>query len=138
MDYRRFGIGTNVQANSTMTVAYDTDGNKRIYKALGPVNGMIVGLKRFMLGKYEASGPEFGEAYLGVTGTIVVWVIKQGLLNKPAYASDEDVIESAVPLRYQLPIMYQNQPEWSTKDRQVQREEVAKAPRDKKGRWVKE
>lgn len=146
MDYRRFNIGTSVGASSTITVAYDKDKQKRIYKALGPVNGMIIGLKRFMLGKYESSGyssgseysePEFEEAYLDVSESIVVWVIKTGLFNKPVYALDEDVAEEYIPLHYQLPILYQEQPEWDTRDRQAQREAVAKWPRDNRGRWIK-
>ncbi len=146
MDYRRFGIGTNVEASSTMTVAYDTDGQKRIYKALGPVTGMIVGLKRFMLGKYKPSGyvgsngcsePELEEPYLDVSESIVVWVIKVGLFNIPVYALDEDVVEACIPLHYQLPVLHQDQPEWDARDRQAQREAVANIPRDSRGRWIK-
>ncbi len=146
MNYRRFGIGTNVGASVTIAVAYDTDGQKRIYKAVGPVNGMIVGLKRFMLGKYEPSGyvgdsgcsePEIADAYLCVSETIVVWVIKTGLFNKPVYALDEDVCEACIPLHFQLPVLHQKQVEWSTEDRRMMREEVADIPRDSKGRWIK-
>ncbi len=144
MDYRRFGIGTNVEASSTIAIAYDENGQRRIYKALGPVNGMVIGLKRFMLGKYNPSGycggngycePAPEEAYLDVSETIVVWVIKAGLLNKPVYALDEDIQGAWGP--QQLPIMHQNQPDWDARDRQNQREEVANAPRDKNGRWIK-
>ncbi len=147
MNYRRFSIGTCVGASSTIAVAYDIDGQKRIYKALGPVNGMIIGLKRFMLGKYEPSGyvggngynePSPEEAYLSVSETIVLWVIKTGLLNKPVYALDEDVVESCIPVNYQLPVLFQNGYEWNTEDRQMMREYMANAPRDKKGRWIKQ
>ncbi len=147
MNYRRFAIGTTVGASNTIIVAYDTDGQKRVHKALGSVNGMIIGLKRFMLGKYKPSGygggngycePCAEEAYLDVSGSIVVWVIKTGLFNKSVYALDEDVVEACIPLGFQLPVVHQNQPEWSAKDRQIQREEVANAPRDKKGRWTKQ
>ncbi len=144
MDYRRFNIGTNVQADSAMTVAYDAEGHKKIYKALGPVCGMIVGLKRFMLGNYEGSGyiggsgcsePELEEAYLNVTESVVVWVIKEGMLNKPVYALDEDVVGAWGPK--ELPLLHQNQPEWDARDRQIQREAVANAPRNSRGRWIK-
>ncbi|KKK95395.1 hypothetical protein LCGC14_2673250, partial [marine sediment metagenome] len=110
MDYRRFGIGTTVGASSTMNVTYGTGNNKKICKALGPVTGMIIGLKRFMLGTYEP-GEHGDQAYLTVSGSIVVWVIKTGLLNTPVYALDEDVVEACIPLHYRLPVLHQNQPE---------------------------
>ena len=147
MDYRRFDIGTTVGVSSTIAVAYDNEGQKRIYKALGPVNGMIIGLKRLMLGKYEPSGYVGGngyceplpeEAYLNVSETIVVWVIKTGLFNKPIYALDEDVVEACIPLYFQLPVLHQNKNEWTSLDRQCQREYMANVPRDQRGRWVKQ
>ncbi len=135
MNYRRFGIGASVEASSTMNVTYGTGNKKKICKALGPVCGVIAGLKRFMLGEYNPRKYE-DQAYLIVSGSIVVWVIKTGMLNAPVYALDEDVVNAVGPS--QLPVLFQNSYEWSTEDRQMVREIVANAPRDKNGRWIKE
>lgn len=114
MDYCRFKIGDWVKASTTADVGYNDDGVRQVIKNDRRAEGVIVGLKRMLLGKYHPAGyiyptcgePDDNPACLDVTGNVVMWEIRTGLLNRPVYALDEDV--AAMPATEKpLPILYQ-------------------------------
>ena len=144
MDYQRFSIGDTVIARNTMTVR--TNGETRyITKRMIPANGAIVGLKRFFIGKYKRTQSgcslsgyeeEGRTAYIDITGSVVVWAIKEGLFNRPVYAHDEDVVAGGRSSL--LPLLHQRQCSWTDQDKAVLRDIMKDAPRDGAGRWIKE
>ena len=136
----RFNIGDWVSSEETMCMGYNKN-DKIIVKHKKPIVGQIAGLKRFMLGKrfpesttFGHDGePDYGQAYLQVTSTVMVWEVKIGWLNKIVYVLQEDInpAQSA-----KLPMMFQEQCPWSQAAREEMRKEAASMDRDSKGRFL--
>lgn len=96
-----------------------------------PVEGQIVGIKRFYLGWIIGS---MGEGYLDVLSSELVWEIKSGWTNRIICARPADV--SRLLENKELPFVRQDQPSWDDRVRQYLSEEAKSRPRDEKGRWV--
>ena len=145
--YNRFRIGDAVEFIVVTEVSTD-DGVREAHvlskscRPKNPLRGEIVGIKTFYLGKVRHSSGgcngewDYEQGYLLVEGTIVLWAIKQGMMNKEIYVKDEDIY-AVVKNRDKFPIRYGRKLNWNEKDRQIQREIMSDIPRDSKGRWLK-
>ena len=144
MDYKRFPIGRYVQASHTITMGYD-EGSRVVVRKEDSVNGQVVGLKRFFTGHVEKTSEGYdhmgsyycSEGYVANAKSVVVWAIRQGMLNRPVYALDEDVDDNIFWCSELFPVMHSIKVRWTQEDRRRLREEIRDIPRDSKGRWVK-
>jgi len=139
MNRDRFTIGdwVLVTAESTIMRAYGgpTGAKREIQKwcAPEPWLGQIVGAAIRFTGNISYNG-EYGASFT-IGGTIPVWLVRQGMTNKPVMVQDAD-LEPAEGNTH-LPWRHCNQTPWSDRDREWLRKEAAAWPRDEKGRWRK-
>ena len=145
----KYNIGDLVRVTKKSYMGYDKDGNRRVY-TFGELKesliGKICGMKRKFLGKYKQQdevgyNEEFnGSAYLGVTGSVLFYEVKQGMLNKSILVLEENIIkiktwELALHFRsYNFPLLYSTF-KWSEKERKLMSEYSKSFPRDSKGKF---
>jgi hypothetical protein len=142
MNKKRFKIGDWVHISKIATRTQRTIENVRrsvLITTAQPtvVSGQIIGIKQFTTGKI-AHGGEFERNYLYETTTHVVWAVSHGMMNKPIFAFDEDVIDMATTAVMQanmrLPIKWTG--EWSEAARQELSNIMSGQVRDSRGRWI--
>jgi hypothetical protein len=139
----KFQIGDWVRVKAYVEFNYDHE--KRVADKTNlekPIIGQIVGARRKFLGQYKSGGYD-DPAYLAVSGSIIVWLVRDGYLNKPYEVLEEDVsyyrlldiriIHKSTPI---LPWRKTNMT-WSESDKADLRKIMKDVPRDSKGRWVK-
>jgi hypothetical protein len=152
----RFQIGQWVRVLATVYFYYDNDNVRKyeIYPTKRLIEGQIVGASRRFLGTYKGGHqpthgfsldddpPDFEPAYLAVNGSVVVWRVLEGYLNKPieAFGPNIEVIDDLHRhcVRFDnakdrvLPWQKQN---WDPTIKRDMREMAKELPRDEKGRW---
>lgn len=101
-----------------------------------PFHGQIVGAARRHNGEYCGWGDPEDPACLVSSGTVIVWLVREGLFNKPIEAFEHDlqpVLGSTrgVPEVHYLPVTYHRE------RIETMRAEMRYWPRDARGRWVK-
>lgn len=150
----RFYIGQYVKVKATCTMQYLCEDGKEdkgpwvrqpVREECDPFTGVIVGARRRQCGEYVGAGwrtfdpKDGGEAYLECTGTVLVWLVAEAMLNKPHEVLDEDVC--LWPTQEFPPVI-----PWKRNDDHTvyTPEQIAdlrkwakESPRDKCGRFVK-
>lgn len=143
----RFKIGDVVNIKASTYAAYkDGSQERKLYTDVFKESktGQIIGIKKIQLGNYEPSSGYQGDpedyepAFLSVTGTVFLWKVTLGMMNKPFFTKDEDVeFMYSLPSSFELPLFYQEQPKWDNKWKNDQRNIMKDHPRDSKGRWMR-
>lgn len=139
-------IGTVVRVYKT-AYAFYTNKNERVIglnRLKNPVIGVIVGATHIVEGSYhEEKNPSYFEGeyyppYLIEDKRHFVYLVRQGLLNKPLKVLPKD-ISSVVSLAFtsHIPFLYQKKYPFSEVDRELLRAIMKDIPRDSKGRWMK-
>jgi len=107
--------------------------------------GQISGMKRLFLGKYrprqgymDVDGGGYEDPYLKVESSQLVYLVRQGMLNKEIQVLLEDLkpLEKG-SYKAPLPILHSPPCKIDTRDRQMLSKEAQSWPRDAKGRWTK-
>ena len=150
----KFKIGDWVEIRAKVYLEYDANNDRQVKKIPMTRVGQICGAKRKMLGKYKhgnstGSGyfQEYEPAWLEVKGSIIVWLVRTGYINKPIEVLEEDIILMYSPVRFveSYSEIYDKKLPWFdtgwtefTKKQQKQMMEgtMDDAPRDSKGRWI--
>lgn len=157
----RFVIGDWVRVKAVANFYYETDSGKRKVESRllkEPFIGQIVGARRKFLGEFESGGykaagmwdegVDYDPPYLSVSGSVWVWLVRKGYLNKAVEVLDDDV-EIYDPLHSQcirpvgqdkrdrkLP-WRNNESNLDLKAREELRKIMKDVKRDSKGRWLK-
>ena len=153
MKQYKYNIGDLVRVIGESEVGYDEADNRDIYtiKFNEPIIGKICGMKRKFLGKYNPQTPSYKYAYdidvteqafLDVKGSVLLYEVKQGMLNKPILVLEEDIerlssAELILKFRYQFPLIYSHKVVYSEEERKIMSEYSKSFPRDEKGRFCK-
>jgi hypothetical protein len=154
----RFQIGEWVRASSYVKFNYDKSSKRVVDKTRleQPIIGQIVGARRKFLGSFFGGGVyhsgEYGvdtdwdEPCLQVSGSMIVWLVRDGYLNKPYEVLEEDVEpwydthERCIRFKNakdpKLPWRKTNMT-WTDSDKADLRKIMKDVPRDSKGRWIK-
>lgn len=98
---KKFKIGQRVKVNAVTFFEYDSDKNRIPRRAKTNICGVIVGAKYRFLGKYKDGStsqsslfplePSYGPFYLDVRGSVLLWEVKCGYLNKPLESQEKDI-----------------------------------------------
>ena len=142
-----FKIGDWVKIKAVAFLEYDHNNNRQVLSTPIEKIGQICGAKRRMLGKYIGYKPQrsyfgsydgYDQPYLEVKGSIVLWLVRTGYLNKPLEVLEEDIEthehwnpKDITPLPW-----FHKVDVWTESDKETLRRAVKDAPRDKKGRWI--
>jgi hypothetical protein len=109
-----------------------------------PFNGLIVGARYRMLGRYNSGGDvgnhdgyEYEPPYLSVKGSVLVWLVARGMTNHPVEVLDEDV-EPAGEQQWPpySPWRFQEGGVYDAKYRLMLSEEARAMPRAANGRFL--
>lgn len=139
----KFQIGDWVSIKAYVKFDYPNDIRTPFsHKLEKPIIGQIVGARMKFLGQYKSGGYD-DQAHLAVSGSVIVWLVRDGYLNKPYEVLEEDVsyyrlldirlIHKSTPV---LPWRKTNMT-WTESDKADLREIMKDVPRDSKGRWLK-
>ena len=137
---KRFKIGEWVEVIADIEPAYDSYalGNRVIqrwgYSKKKRPKGQVVGIKRVCLGYCDRSARHDEQSFLEVKSTVRVWMVKRGMMNVPLLCLEKDMIPCEG--KDNLPLLWQDRPEWSEKHREEMREYAKEMKRDKKGRFL--
>ena len=149
----KFNIGDWVRAMAYVEFNYDKFGKRMADKTKleQPIIGQIVGARTRFLGTYDSGHPHYPDGdyeapYLKVKGSIIVWLVTEGYLNKPYEVMEEDIepwldthvqcIRLTTAKDPQLPWRKTNMT-WTESDKADLRKIMKNVPRDSKGRWIK-
>jgi hypothetical protein len=156
----RFKIGDWVKVRARTYFYYDKNDERQIEVVLikEPRYGQIVGARRKFLGKFEKpSGVRYGfmgeyiegdQSYLTVKSSVLVWLVREGYLNKELEVLEEhvghmlnppiekDIFKFEVPKK-SIPWIKQDKYNLNEKERNDLKEAMKHVPRDAKGRWIK-
>jgi hypothetical protein len=128
--------------------SYTDEKELKIIRLASPIIGKICGMRRRFYGvvhpespctpSYYGGGDDYIPAYLEVKGSVLLYEIKEGMLNRPIEVLEKHItkIKDFSPgflLNYQFPLLYTGITE---KVKEYLRNESKNWPRDKKGRWV--
>jgi len=131
-DYYKYMIGDYVEVKATVIPKYIKHGIRILARTEKLQRGKITGIKKMFTGKVNY---DFEDRCFEQNECIAVWEIRAGLLNKPIYALDKDVIKCE---RHQpFPLLAANSYKWSEQDKRNLSEDSKNWPRDEKGRWCK-
>lgn len=143
----KFQIGDWVRVKAYVEFNYNENGQRYVTsnKLEQPIIGQIVGARRKFMGQYKSGGWD-DQSHLSVSGSIIVWLVRDGYLNKP-YEVLEDSVEPWYDththcIRFKnardpkLPWRKTNMT-WTDSDKADLRKIMKDVPRDSKGRWVK-
>ena len=142
---RKFlSIGTLVEAYQTAYPFY-TNKKERIIglnKLKNPVVGVIVGATYIIEGSYHGGYSPFGEddpPYLIENKRHFVYLVRQGLTNKPLKVFPKDISIIIFPAAEEcdIPFLYQKKYKWTDLDKDMLRKYMKDISRDSKGRWIK-
>ncbi len=144
-------IGDKVTIFATVDFIYEDHPGNKVKRVIirrnleTPLVGVITG------GSYKPTGTvvrehysqdtwmgegEYESGYLQVDKTHFVYTVKLGLLNTDYYALPDDLLTNLGS--HKIPVKYAPNSGWPECCRSIQRENVKEAPRDSRGRWVKE
>ena len=145
----KFKIGDWVRIQAETYLEYDNNGDRQIIRNPMVRTGQVCGAKRRMLGQYKGGETkqnyyggsydyetDYEQPYLNIKGSIVVWLIRIGYLNKPVEVLEEDIQRIVMEPKRDLPWLYINSLPWSESDKKELRDIMKDHPRDKKGRWM--
>jgi hypothetical protein len=141
----KFKIGTWVEVKAKVFTCFNNDGSRTIESSplFKPIIGQIVGAKRKHEGQlrdwnthedFFSTKPEW---YLESSGTKLVWLVRQGIMNKPIEAFEEDIKLFICTTHIVLPDIHRYQWKMNEEDRNMLRKKMKNVPRDSKGRWMK-
>jgi len=146
----KFEIGETVYVSKVSTMEYvGKRGDKRVAVKHGYYKfAKIVGAKHKKLGDYiPKSGSyrpfdpngndDFEQAYLAVTGTVLLWEIKEGYLNKTFLTSEEEINKVTSDDMPKKKFPWKAMP-FDKEARDYLSKEMKAWPRDKNGKWVKD
>lgn len=113
----QFKIGDWVWITAKLHLEYDKNDNRQIIRTPIVIRGQICGAKRKMLGKYKGEKIEYDSChheneigynppYLNVTGSIIVWLVRTGYLNKPYEVLYQDIRIPLTKLDEKLPWLH--------------------------------
>jgi hypothetical protein len=142
----KFQIGDWVSVRAYVKFDYPNDIRTPLsHKLEKPIIGQIVGARMKFLGKFVSGGYD-DQSYLAVSGSIIVWLVRDGYLNKPYEVLEEDVElhhdthEECFRFTHakdpKLPWRKTNMT-WTESDKADLRKLMKDVPRDSKGRWLK-
>jgi len=145
----KYNIGDLVKVMGKSYVDYDEYGNRDIYTFTlkEPMIGKVCGMRRQFLGNYvEQSSRSYSyyhddtieQPYLNVEGSALFYEVKQGMLNKPVLALEENIIlieRYYFALFSQLPFVHSRAVKLTEKERKELSEYSKCFPRDSKGRF---
>jgi hypothetical protein len=141
----KFQIGDWVRVKAYVKFDYPNNVRTPLSQKLEkPIIGQIVGARMKFLGKFVSGGYD-NQSYLAVSGSVIVWLVRDGYLNKPYEVLEEDV--ELLTYEYwaqctkligkiNLPWRKTNMT-WTDSDKADLRKIMKDVPRDSKGRWVK-
>ena len=142
----KFKIGDWVLIKAKVRLDYDKNGYRQVKRTPTEKTGQICGAKRRFLGKI--SNPSYysgDQAYLTVKGSILVWLVRIGYLNKPIEVFEEDIelifpmilrdMDKLLFIEPGTPWFYRDDPFWTERDKEDLRKYMKDHPRDEKGRW---
>ena len=135
----KFQIGDWVSIKAYVKFDYPNDIRTPLsHKLEKPIIGQIVGARMKFLGKFVSGGYD-DQSYLAVSGSVIVWLVRDGYLNKPYEVLEEDVFpDYAMHSEWdrKLPWRKTNMT-WTDSDKADLRKLMKDVPRDSKGRWIK-
>ena len=113
----RFDLGQYVSVKATCELLYD-EKKQRFIKRIecSPFQGYIVGARYRLLGEYHPErGPGRGfeegyeQAFLAVSGSVLIWLVSRGMINKPVEVLNDDIeicsdIHPPTPWRWVSPL----------------------------------
>lgn len=131
----KFKIGDCVEVYASMVPVY-RDGKRLISRVpiYEPKKGIICGMKRRVEGKIVGSNhygllDDYDPPYLNPEKVILLYQVKQGMLNVPMEVLEEDI--KFIPA-FQIPMLFS---EWNKRERERLSEYSKHFPRDEKGRF---
>jgi hypothetical protein len=140
----RFAIGQNVTVTAKCLTVTSNEGIRTAKSCpCTPFDGLIVGARYRMLGKYE-SGNQFSEdgyqpPYLAVKGCVMVWLVARSMMGRPVEVLDADVhFSQSQEWPPNLPWYFASvKQEYSAEYRRFLADAAKDMDRDAKGRFVK-
>lgn len=90
-------IGDSVMVSALTEVDYDENDNRTtMRRTCQPFTAKVIGKRRKMLGSYfkGSSGSYFSDydpAFLKIKGSVLLWEVRHGMLNRPILVGDEDI-----------------------------------------------
>lgn len=139
-----YKIGDWVLVQATVSFEYDDSDNRRpVRKRCGVFAAQVVGAKYCQVGKYESGhirydpldGDDVEPPSLNCKGTVVVWLVRRGMTNKPIEVLPDD-LNSPEIRGHKLPWRFADQPPWNDTAREAYREAALATPR-KNGKFAK-
>jgi hypothetical protein len=132
----KFQIGDWVKCKAYVTFGYDHE-QRAVDKTHKPIIGQIVGAKRKFMGQYKPGGYD-DQAYLSVSSSVIVWLVRDGYLNKPYEVLEEDIeLQEVVQNTFKKIPWRKTNMAWDDSDKAELRKLMKDIPRDSKGRWLK-
>jgi hypothetical protein len=101
-----------------------------------PLLGRVVGLCRKFEGELGIPLNYEEQAYLTVTGSTELYLVRQGWLNKPLHVRAENMRLATTDEIKDFPKLHMRQTCWNEQSRDDMRKEMVTWPRDKNGRWI--
>jgi len=141
MKKTKFKIGDWVETKAVVSFSYDYPENRakkpflkrRMFRQMTTKKGIVSGMSYRNIG--ERKEPYWDEpAEFKTTKRIPVYLIKEGMINKPFECLEKDL--KKIPAE-EFPFFKFFQTPWSYRDRERQSEFASSQLRDVKGRWTK-
>ena len=132
----KFKIGDWVEFKSHIRVI-STDGQRYAYEVgmARPKKGQICGAITRFMGEIKTHDWDFhnDHAFLEIRKSITLYQIKEGMINVPFEAREEDITK----LKFCTDVLPWKYVPYSDFERQQAREQAMSQPRDSKGRFVR-
>lgn len=130
----KFKIGQSVLVTKTAHFGYEGANKRKLYEVVVQRTGIISGATHRLLGTRDWDSDYGGMFY--PNGSVLVWQIKEGYLNKPIEALEENIIALDDPI--EIPWKFDEQ--WTKAAREdwsrMMKKSMKDYPRDEKGRFV--
>jgi len=134
----RFRIGDWVRVDASVEFRNGKPTRREHSNMVGQIVGVALrchGERKKETYNWGEYGEDYQPAYLDITETEYVWLVRLGMTNKPFEALNDDV-EGCWGKR-ELPFRYSTKVKWTEADKQELRDIMIGVPRDAKGRWIK-
>jgi len=145
----KYKIGDWVEVEAIVNFYYDGGNQRQIQRISKIFIGQVCGIRNRFLGKYiggDSSGyslDDYDPAYLEVDKTIEVYLVTEGMMNKPHMVLEEGMVSSSkgilsdkerkLPKKY-IPFSYKDKKTLSELMKDMSKK--FPLPRDEKGRFV--